>query len=112
MSSEVREVFQLVLQFKPWGAGGIHDLDNLVALEDALEKALKGAAVVDGHDMGADEANVFIHCADPAETFARCLPLVDQKGFLTQLSAAYRPLDREEYARVWPMGSKAEFIVT
>jgi len=106
-------VFMLVLQLKPWGAGGgIQEFDNLVALERELEEALEGTALVDGHDMGSGEANVFVHCEDPEATFARCLPLVDEKGFLTQLSAAYRPFGGEAYTRLWPVSSKSEFIVT
>ena len=60
---------QLVLQFKPWADRGI---DDLVALEDALLLVLGDEAVVDGHDAGSDEANIFIRTRDPLATLKKC----------------------------------------
>ena len=96
-----------MLQFRPWKKGP----DEIVALEEQLADALGGAAEVDGHDWGTEEANVFIHCADPVAAFSTCVPLVRAAGLLPLLSAAHRPLDGGEYTRVWPVEDGRQFDV-
>jgi hypothetical protein len=100
-------VFQLVLQFQPWQSGP----DEIVALENELIRSLGSTAKVDGHDWGAGEANVFIHCADPMSTFPACVPIVRAAGLLPLLSAAHRPLTGERYTRVWPLEDGRPFEV-
>jgi hypothetical protein len=102
-----RNLFQLVLQFQPWQKGP----DELVGLEDQLADTLGDVAEVDGHDWGSDEANIFIHCADPTSTFATCVPLVRAAGLLPLLSAGHRQLDGETYTRVWPVEDGRPFDV-
>jgi len=102
-------MFQLVLQFRPWGST---QFDKLVELETRLIEALEGVGNVDGHDMGSDEANIFILCSDPAVTFSCCLPIVEQAGLLAILSAAHRPRDGEKYTRIWPKDAASSFRVT
>ena len=101
-------MFQLVLQFKPWGS---KQLDELVELEDRLIEALDGVAHVDGHDVGSNEANVFILCSDPAGTFPCCVPIVEHAGLLAILSAAHRHRDGERYTRIWPQDPASPFRV-
>jgi hypothetical protein len=63
-------VYQLVLQFRPWGA---RHFDELVRLEDQVIELLEGDAKVDGHDLGSNEANIFIFCSDPSSLLPRCV---------------------------------------
>jgi len=101
---------QLVLQLSPWGAG-IDSYDRLIAMESALVDALAAEAEVDGHDMGSNEANVFIFTNRADETFTKCLPVVTQLGLLNRLSAGYRTDGNEEYIRVWPQEDGSPFTV-
>ena len=61
--------YQLVLQL-PTSA---IDLDDVIALEDALSEALDASATVDGHDFGSGEGNIFIFTEDPADTLRQML---------------------------------------
>jgi hypothetical protein len=102
-------VFQLVLQFKPWGST---QLVELVDLEKQLIEALDGVADIDGHDVGSNEANIFILCSDPAVVFPGCVPFVTKAGLLPILSAAHRPCDGERYTRIWPQEAASPFRVS
>ena len=101
-------MFQLVLQLKPWGE---RDFDQLVALEDLLIDELDGIADVGGHDMGADEANIFIRTSEPAGILPRCVAVAETAGLLPILSAAYRPVHGERYTRLWPSHDVSPFEI-
>ncbi|RYG64741.1 hypothetical protein EON80_18680 [bacterium] len=101
--------YSLVLQFV--GQEPI-SYDLLIEIEDALEKYLHGLAIVDGHDMGSDEANIFIFTDDPAAIFERSKFIVKSAGLLPVLSSAYRLVNGEQYFRLWPVDSSEAFIVT
>jgi hypothetical protein len=57
--------YVLVLQ---WPARSVADYDQLVSIEDKL-LAIRGDAVVDGHDIGSGEMNLFITTDRPVVTF-------------------------------------------
>jgi hypothetical protein len=99
---------QLVLQFSPWGSN-THDFDKLISLEEQLIDALAGKAHVDGHDMGSDEANIFIHTLDAHTTFSDSFPVVQRSGLVPLLGAAYRDDAVDEYIRIWPKENVATF---
>ena len=96
VDTESRAVFQLVLQFRPWGA---RDFDELVRLEDQLIQLLNGDAELDGHALGSNEANVFILCVDPPALLPRCVEAAERAGLLPILSAAHRQIDASDYTR-------------
>jgi hypothetical protein len=104
----MQEMVQLVLQFSPWASG---DLDQLVALEDELIATLPEEASIDGHDMGSNEANIFIHTRDPQRTLLECVQVVGRLGLLSLFSAGHRPLSGNRYARAWPRGDESSFSV-
>ena len=81
--------YQLVLQFP---ADGLADFDELVSLEEALEKNLSGIAEVDGHDLGAGEFNIFILTDDPVRAFRLTVPTIEARNLIQPLRAAYREL--------------------
>src|SRR5262245_2191041 len=103
-------MFQLVLQFSPWSSG-VAAFDKLVDVEDKLTSSLAGDAEVDGHDIGSNEANVFIITPDPLATLQRCFPVLEQAGLIHAFSAGHRALDGEHYTRDWPPGVAAPFEV-
>lgn len=65
--------YQLVLQFR---GDTLDDLDEIVELEDSLVDQLPKSAEVDGHDVGSDEVNIFIHTSEPIGTFAAIRPIL------------------------------------
>jgi hypothetical protein len=56
----------LVLQFT---ARTLADFNQLVALEEKLTEHLNGLAIVDGHDFGQSEFNIFILSDNPVAIF-------------------------------------------
>jgi hypothetical protein len=102
---------QLVLQFSPWGSD-TRDFDNLISLEQQLIDALAGKASVDGHDMGSNEANIFIYTPDAGKTFSDAFLVVQRAGLVTILGAAFREVAAEKYTRLWPEGSMTAFSIT
>ena len=90
--------YQLVLQFD---ASSIEDLDQLIEIEDSLERALGNYHEVDGHDFGFGEANIFIHTNDPKTAFDLAKNKLED-SVIAKLKAAYRELTGEEYKVIWP----------
>src|SRR6476469_7499562 len=101
--------YQLVLQ---WPNTDPTDFDHLIYLENTLETRLsRRLGRVDGHDIGSGEMNIFIFTDKPAKTFAECRSLIRSSRLVTGLSAAYRPVDGEEYTRLWPEAAAAPFSI-
>jgi hypothetical protein len=101
-------VFQLVLQFAPWSDRGF---DDLIRLEDQLSSVVPPGAI-DGHDLGSNEANIFLFTDEPDSVLQSCLHVITQAGLLSKFSAGCRSLDRDDYSRVWPVGDSSPFSVT
>jgi hypothetical protein len=99
--------YQLVLQF---AADTLADYDALVAMEHQLMEVL-GENVVDGHDMGSGEANIFILTSDPQNTFRQLAPVLVRAGRMSAVTAAYRRIDENSYHILWPENSSREFSV-
>ena len=91
--------YQLVVQIKPASSD---DFRGLVHWEDALIEHLAKYAEVDGHDLGSGEFNVFIFTDDPSETFRRIQDLPETGPLSPAMTAAYRPVDSEDYIVLWP----------
>ena len=100
-------MFQLVLQFAPWDS---ECLDDLIALEEKLIAAVGSRAIVDGHDAGSGEANIFLLTEYPTEVVRDCVPVVQQSAFRA-FTAGYRDLAADDYQRLWPKGDRSPFIV-
>jgi hypothetical protein len=101
--------YQLVLQFR---GDAPADLDEAAALEEELIAALGDSADVDGHDIGSGETNIFIFTTDPTGTFRRAMPVLTRRKCLPAVTAAYRPVDGEQFVVLWPEGSRLKFVVT
>jgi hypothetical protein len=91
----------------PWSD---HSFDELVGLEARLESVLSSDEI-DGHDLGSNEANIFVLTEHPATALEVCIPVITAAGLLAKFSAGYRSLDQDEYARVWPVNDVAPFTV-
>lgn len=99
--------YQLVLQFSISEAT---DFDQLIDLETQLMVALAGKHIVDGHDFGSGEMNIFIHTDDPGDAFDRSKPLIPVSLEPT-LKVAYRSLSSDEYTWVYPANSDTAFKI-
>jgi hypothetical protein len=98
---------QLVLQF---AGAAVLDLDALIEIEDALIDRL-GVDVVDGHDVGATECNIFLSTVDPAGTFELAKPVLEERQLLGVVVAAHRPVDDDRYHVIWPANYDRPFTV-
>lgn len=99
--------YQLVLQ---WSASLI-DFDTMVEIEDALIDGLAQESEVDGHDAGLGQVNIFIRTNSPHGTFEEIKPILDRKGALQGVRAAYRNLEASKYVIIWPK-SLTEFTIS
>ena len=99
--------YQLVLQFT---TNTLDSFDQLVALEEKLLDKLDNTAVVDGHDFGQSEFNVFILTDHPAAVFDKARQIVIDQRLQQGMRAAYRELTAENYVVLWP-STLVEFIV-
>lgn len=102
------ESHQLVLQFQ---GDELETLDAVVALENQLIGQLTDAAIVDGHDIGSGETNIFIITTDVEATFHLIKPVLERADLLQVAVVASRPIGDEKYRVIWPRGSRRGFQV-
>jgi hypothetical protein len=93
--------YQLVLQ---WPASSIKDYDEMIWVEEALISELGNLALVDGHDAGSGEVNIFLFTDDPNRAFLEIKRVLGSKDFLVGLKAAFRERTGSEYTIIWPPG--------
>jgi hypothetical protein len=100
--------YQLALQFP---SSSDADYDRLISFEDKIEGGLGDLGVVDGHDIGSGEMNIFIHTDDPQAAFDRSKLLLGLGDDMGELKAGYRLFDQEEYVPIHPKGLKRFSVV-
>ena len=101
--------YQLVLQF-PFS--GSNDYDALVDLENELGIQIGDHGIVDGHDAGSDEMNIFIHTNNPADVFSQAISGLASNILFARMRAAYRPIGKSNYTTLWPKEFKGQFTVS
>jgi hypothetical protein len=99
--------YQLVLQFP---GDQIEDFDQMLKLEFELNMSLGTEHIVDGHDFGAGEMNIFIHTNNPEDAYKKA------KGTLNKLIeieyiAAFRELEGANYTVLYPSDYMGAFCV-
>jgi len=99
--------FQLVLQFSTTRHEDFH---RLIELEDRLIETIGDGHVVDGHDFGSGEMNIFILTDDPTRAFAIARPIIFPDLFL-HLKAAYRELSASDFKTLWPPDLKTFDVI-
>lgn len=91
--------YQLVLQ---GDQRSLRDYDAMVKLEQKIEHALTEGDIVDGHDAGSGEWNVFLEVTDPISAWGRIVKMVEDG--LGNVRAAYREIGGETYTPLFPPG--------
>lgn len=99
--------YQLVIQFS---ADSV-DFDALIALEEKMIETVGTSAIVDGHDIGSGEANIFIFTSDPKFCLALIRGELERQGVLDKCTVAHRKVDGENYTVLWPEDYTGEFDV-
>jgi hypothetical protein len=98
-------VFAKYLLIWQWSGGTEADFEALIALEDLLLFALPdGDGVVDGHDFGAGEMNIFVQTDRPVEAFQHAMAALGSHPRRDEVRAAYREADGEMFVVLWPKG--------
>src|SRR6185437_328173 len=90
----------LVLQ---WPATSLEDYDSMIAVETLLMERLDDG-LVDGHDAGTDEVNIFIRTHDPRSTFAAVKHILAKHASWADARIAYREATGSAYTVLWPTG--------
>jgi hypothetical protein len=96
--------YQLVLQFR---AQHVDDFDDLVVLENRLIENLAPDSMVDSHDFGSGEFNIFILTDEPREAFGVVEDIIRRYHPQRSLKAAYRESCADEFIVVWPPNLRA-----
>jgi hypothetical protein len=93
--------YQLVVQYKN---DSIEGYDALIGIEDLLVERLSEQHEVDGHDVGADEMNIFILTDDFKMTFDVVKAVLEEEGMWEGVRVAYRDVNQSTYTILWPLG--------
>jgi hypothetical protein len=92
--------YQLVLQW----SSAIRTFDEILAAEDALTNDMGDLALVDGHDTGSGELNIFLLTDNPELTFEEAKRILTRKDLVAGLRAAFRERTGQHYQIIWPPG--------
>ncbi len=97
--------YQLILQF-PFSRS--NDYHSIIAFEEALIAELGNRVLVDGHDAGSGEMNIFIHTNDPKGILNEILSSHAKDKRISDMKAAYREnlATANKYVILWPKGLK------
>ena len=92
--------YQLILRFRKVSVDFPADIRSL---ERHLAESLGDSATLDGYDTGARDINLFIMTAEPASTFRRSKPVLEQLSLLDKVTAAYRLEGGARFTVIWPL---------
>lgn len=87
------------------------EFDSIIELEDRLLMKLEPAHLVDGHDFGQNEMNVFIYTDHPELCYKASEKLITE-DLRAKLKAAYRSRNGDTYTQLYPHAITTEFRVT
>ncbi len=91
--------YQLVAQFQFHASTNI---DQYIRLEDAIVANVGSSAIVDGHDIGSGEFNIFILTNKPDMTFGTVKVVAESMGVEQRMRIAYRHAEEEQFTVLWP----------
>jgi hypothetical protein len=98
--------YQLVIKFWRKSLG---DEAFLATIEAELKEALGDAVTLDGYDTRPDEINLFVMTPDPKHSFRRIKGVLEAKGIVLGVSAAYRLVGGAQFTSIWPLRAMRKF---
>lgn len=87
----------------------LEDEEFLAAIHDELQEAIGESATLDGHDTTAREINLFVVTPDPRRSFRRLKAVLDSRGIVHGVSAAYRLVGGVQFTSIWPLRTTRKF---
>ena len=93
--------YQLVFQLP---GSSRSDFEDLIALERELRTAVSDLGLVDGHDMGVGEMNIFVLTSRPVQVFERARTMSGINRAMPRMKVAYRSIGGDEYEILHPLG--------
>jgi hypothetical protein len=98
--------YQLVIKF--WRKS-LQDETFLPAIQSELKEVLGDAAQLDGYDVSAEEINLFVITPDPKHSFRRIKPIIEKRGVVRGVSAAFRLVGGAQFTSIWPARPMRKF---
>ena len=98
--------YQLVIKF--WRRS-LEDEDVLATIQDELKGVLGESAALDGYDINAKEINLFVVTPDPKHSFRRLKSVLESRGMLQGVSAAFRLVGGAHFTSIWPLRATRKF---
>jgi hypothetical protein len=98
--------YQLVIKF--WRRS-LDDEAFLATIQSELKEVLGDAVTLDGYDINAKEINLFVVTPDPKHSFRRVKSVLEAKGIMQGVSAAFRLVGGAHFTSVWPLRAARKF---
>jgi hypothetical protein len=98
--------YQLVVKF--WRKS-LEDGNFLATIQDELQAALGDSAALDGYDINAREINLFVVTPDPKHSFRRLKAVLESRGIVRGVSAAFRLVGGARFTSIWPLRTTRKF---
>mgnify|MGYP006073195631 FL=1 len=99
--------YQLIIQFP---VTEDFDFDGIIALETRLTLEMGEGYVIDGHEFGAGEINIFIQTDDPEAGYEKAFELVST-SLISLLRVVYRVKNTDEFVWLYPANNQDEFSI-
>ena len=77
-------------------------LDAMIEVENVLLERLS-SGMVDGHDAGSGEIDMFIHTDHPVLAFQEAAAVLGSHDFWVDARVAYRETAQDGFTVLWPM---------
>ena len=98
--------YQLVIKF--WRPS-LASETFLATIESELAGVLGSLVRMDGYDVSAKEINLFVITPDPRHSFRRLKDVLESKGIVQGVSAAFRAVGGAQFTSVWPLRAARKF---
>ena len=100
--------YQLVIKF--WRKS-LPDETFLATIQHDLTAVLGDAVTFDGYDTNAREINLFLVTPDPKHAFRRVKGVLEAKGIVQGVSAAFRLVGGASFTSLWPPRATRKFTL-
>lgn len=99
--------YQLVIQFP---ITENFDFDAIIGLETKLTFEMGEGYIIDGHDFGASNINLFIQTDQPEQGYEKVFDMLSTK-LISTIQVAYRVNGSDEFIFLHPANCKDHFSI-